>query len=178
MTARTVPTLPTWTAGQRVLASQLQSITTYGLFQSSPPSFRMYQAIAQSIANNTWTQITCDTSVYDSDTGRGGSTPWAYTIPTGMAGRWQFSVKSGWASNATGMRAAALYKNGSPVADMQVNEQAATGQPSFVLSTGTPVVAAGDVMSIWGFQSSGGALNTDATSFSTFEGRLASWGSP
>lgn len=178
MTARTVPTMPSWTAGQRVLASQLQSITTYALFQSSPPMFRMYQTVLQSVANNTNAQITMDTSDYDSDTGRGSSTPWSYTIPTGMTGRWTFGISTAFASNATSERAAFLYKNGSKVGTAY--NQQLTADISMPYGTMTIACTAGDVMAVFGYQASGGALNTavGGNFFSTFEGRLVSYGSP
>lgn len=179
MAARTVPTMPDWTAGQRVLASQLQSITTYSRFWTSRPMFSMYQGTPQTVGSGAFTQITMDTSDWDTDTGRSGTTPFSYTIPVGMGGRWTFSWKVGWAANAVNTRLESLYKNGSAVPMAQSNIQALTTAArtsDVAASTKTIVVAAGDVMSVWGFQDSGGNLATDSQCY--FEGSIHSLASP
>lgn len=183
MTARTIPTLPTWTAGARILAANLAAMVSYQQFWANPPMFRMYQTVAQSVADSTFTQITCDTSDKDSDSGRGGSTPWSYTIPTGMTGEWVFTYKTAWSSNTTGSRTAELYVNGVVAIGTNVFVPALTGSlASFVVGLGRSVkVNAGDVIGLYGRQTSGGALNTVVSStgdYSFFEGRLISLASP
>lgn len=178
MAARTVPTPPTWTAGQRVTAAQLQLQTTWSNFWSSPPMFCMHQVTIQSVANTTYTQITMDTVDWDTDSGRAAGTPYSYTIPVGMTGRWTFTFKVGWAANATSNRLGALYKNGTIVQNGEVGyfTTDASNNPEYGTTVTVPCNA-GDVMSVWAYQGSGGALNTK-TLDSYFEGRLISLASP
>lgn len=180
MTARTVPTMPTWTFQEEITSTLLNQITTYTQFWANPPMIRMYQAVSQSVPNITYTQLTLDTLVYDTDSGRGTSTPWSYTIPVGMTGRWQWSFASAWASNTTGFRVAALYQNGSQVSQMILPPASASGT-DLAGRTVTIPCSAGDVIALYGYQSSGGALSTDvgtAGSASYLEGRLVSLANP
>jgi hypothetical protein len=177
--ARTVPTLPTWLAGQKITSTLMNQITTYGQFWANPPMFRMYQSIAQSVPNAVYTQITMDALDYDTDSGRAAGTPWSYTIPAGMSGRWTFNWKVGWAINATGARLESLYRNGVAVtAEQSSATNAGASRTADVAASATTIaVNAGDVMSVWAFQESTAALNTDAGQ-SFFEGRLVSLASP
>lgn len=181
MTARTIPTLPTWAAGQRVLASNMASMVSYQQFWADPPMFRMYQSVTQSIAATTYVQVTCDTLDYDSDSGRGGSTPYSYTIPVGMGGRWQFTGMVSWSGNATGIRVAAIFKNGSQINGANGADQAGpAGNATNVVITVTVLVNAGDVIGLYGWQNSGGSLSTQTSGGfpSYFEGRLVSLANP
>lgn len=181
MTARSVPTLPSWLTlgGTVVTQSEMQQLNTYMQFFSSPPMFRMYQTIAQSVANTTWSQITCDTSEWDTDTGRAGSTPWSYTIPAGMAGRWQFTGLYASAPNSAGARVGALYQNGSPAPAAQIPGIGTASVNGGSLVPVTIACNAGDVMSLWGWQSTGSALNSAVSGQQSYlEGRLVSLASP
>ena len=181
MAARTLPTLPSFASLSVATSAELNAICAYQAFWANPPMFRMYQATVQSVANVTLAQITCDTPEYDSDTGRASGTPWSYVIPTGFTGRWTFTVCTAWAANATGIRAAALFQNGSQAEGGYIAVPASPA--GFATSTSltlTIPVSAGDVMAAYGEQSSGGALSTFFASnvASTFEGRMASLASP
>lgn len=179
MTARTVPTMPSFLAGQKLTATLLNQIGTYVTFWTSPPKFRMHQSISQNVPNTTWTQLTCDTPDYDSDSGRGSSTPWSYTIPVGMTGRWTFGWHLPWVANATGNRACNLYRNGAAVSNYPI-VPAANGTATANGWSDSVAVNAGDVMGLYGWQSSGGALGTfvAADQVPTFWGRFDSLASP
>lgn len=183
MTARTVPTMPAFLAGQKLTATLLNQVGAYSTFWADPPMFRMYQSVVQSIPNGTNTQIRMDTGTgggaWDTDSGRSAVSPYGYTIPVGMSGRWRFTWAVEWAFNATGARVAVLYQNGSPVTG-DTDDVAANNDFTAEIGTGTVVVNAGDVMSVWGYQNSGGALNTAAAGqFSSFfEGEFRSLANP
>lgn len=181
MSARTVPTLPSFSTNQVLTASEMTQIMTWNKFWANPPMFRMYQTAVQSIPNLTFTQITCDVSDYDSDSGRGLATPWSYTIPVGMSGRWRFSCAISWAANATGVRGAAIYVNGAQAngAFWAAETAPATNVPSVGGAT-TIAVNAGDQIALYGEQGSGGALNTNTavSLYSYLEGKLESLASP
>lgn len=179
MAARTIPTLPTWTAGRRVTGASLAAMVSYQSFWANPPMFRAYQAVAQSIPNTTDTQITLDTKDYDTDSAWSSSTPYNITIPTGLGGRWTFTWSAATAINATGARISYLKKNGTRISGETVG--AAPGNDiSQAFGTVTVAVTAGDVIGLWLWQNSGGALNTsaNANSMSSLEGRLISLASP
>lgn len=180
MSARTVPTMPAFLAGQKLTATLLNQVGAYGLFWADKPSFRMYQSVGQSVASGTWTQITCDTLDYDSDSGRQSTTPYSYIIPAGMSGRWAFGWQIPWTNNATGGRDSGIRKNGSAISGYTGAAPEASGGQGGIGWTDTIAVNAGDSISLWGFQSSGGALATvvAADTFTIFWGRLESLGNP
>lgn len=181
MTARTLPTLPTFTMGQELTSSLMNELVAYMQFWANPPMFRMYQATAQpSVANAADTQITCDTSTWDSDSGRSTSTPFSYVIP--FAGRWTFTGAVIWAGNVTGSRQSKIFKNGALIPDgsytaMQTGPAATN---SGIVVTVTTACNVGDVIGLYGYQSSGGTLATSVVTGlpSYFEGKLASLASP
>jgi hypothetical protein len=180
MAARTVPTMPDWTSHEQATSVLLEQITAYTRFWASPPMFRMYQTVAQSVPTATFTQITCDTLDYDTDSGRGAITPWSYTIPVGMTARWTFSGITGFVSNSSGFRIGIFYKNGTAVTTTQIAAQpvsAALATTDMAVATATLLCNAGDVIGLYGYQTSGGALNTDA-GHCAFEGRLVSLANP
>lgn len=179
MAARTVPPVPAFLAGQKLTATGLNQIGTWMLFWSDPPMFRMRQSVAQSIPNGTVTQILMDTPDWDTDSGRSVSSPYSYTIPVGMGGRWRFTWGISWFANATGSRIAILYRNGSPALG-DTDDVAADNDFTAEAMAATVLVNAGDVMSVWGYQNDGASLNTqvNAQFTSFFEGRLVSLANP
>lgn len=183
MTARSVPTLPSIAAGLKSRASYLSQIEAYLQFWANVPMFSMYQTAVQTLTTGNDTKITMDsiTAGYDSDSGRAGVTPWSYTIPSGMGGRWRFAVAIAYASNSTGARAAQIRVNGvTPTAKAYNMIPAVNGNITVVQVARTLTVAAGDVISAYGYQSSGGNLATyfDANIGSSFEGELRSLANP
>lgn len=179
MTARSVPVMPNFFAGQKLTGTLLNLLGAYVVFWANPPSFRMNQSVTQSVPNLTNTQITMDSPQWDSDSGRNVGSPYSYVIPAGMTGRWQFSWGVAWPFNSTGSRVAVLYRNGAPSVG-STDDVAANNDFTDESSTATVAVNAGDVMSVWAYQNSGGALSTAAnTQFASFfEGRLVSLGNP
>lgn len=181
MAARTQPTMPTWTTGQEITSTLLNQITTYTQFWANKPMFRMYQTITTSVATGTLTQVVMDTSDYDTDSGRSGTSPFSYTVP--FAGRWRFTGVINWPGNASGYRYTVICQNGAPTnkgskANSPVNTAA---NSSVTLETVTIACNVGDVIGVYGLQNSGGSLSTivsDATQLSYFEGELISFASP
>ena len=146
-----------------------------------PPEFRMYQSITQAIANSTDTQITCDAVSYDSFSGRSGTSPYSYTIPPGMTGHWQFTWAVATGINSAGARDAYILQNGSRITAGSPTAGAAANN-DYTQSFGVTTIPAqaGDVISLWFWQNSGGSLNTavGAHNASLFEGRLVSFNYP
>jgi len=180
MTARTVPTMPAFLAGQKLTAALLNQVGSYSTFWVNPPMFRIYQSVAQSIPNTTDTQITCDGLDYDTDSGHQGSTPYSYVIPSGMGGRWRFTWAVAMAINSTGSRAGYIKVNNLRIFAPETVGAAANNDVSQSFGTNTILVNAGDVISLWIWQNSGGALSTLATAnnVSVLEGELVSLANP
>ena len=178
MVARTVPTMPTWLSGQKITSTLLNQISTFGNFWANPPEFRMYQGVAQSIPNAAVTTLTMDTPDSDTDSGRAVGTPWSYTIPAGMSGRWQFTVDFVLSASGGNEGDAILQKNGTTVTGVQATNNTTALRTGLIIQTIR--VNAGDVMTAAAFQQSGAAVNTfvSATITSSFEGRLVSLANP
>lgn len=182
MSARAVPTMPDWVFQEEITSSLLNQITTYARFWANPPMFRMYQTIATTLTTSgNYYQLTMDTSDYDTDSGRSNASPYSYTIPPGMGGRWRFGVIASYAANASGVRAAAIYVNGSQANDAYWQVPSTSGVSILNVGGMTAIkVNSGDVISAYGYQTSGGSLatNTVAGLSSVFEGRLESLANP
>lgn len=180
MAARTMPTMPTWLAGQKITSTLLNQGTTYAQFWADPPSFRMYQSTNQAFTTGVEQQLTCDTPLWDSDAGRSGTTPYSYTIPAGWGSgmRWTFSYSSCWTASATGTRWIYLKVNGTAVINSRFQIPGG-GDPVTVGGTCSTTCNSGDVVAVWTGQSSGGNLATSiANNNSFFEGWLHGLGSP
>lgn len=181
MTARTVPTMPDWLAGQKLTATLLNQVTAYSRFWADPPMFSTYQTVVQPVPNSAFTQITCDTPEFDTESGRAPGTPFLYTIPAGMTGRWDLAGSVSWAINATGGRLSLIYKNGvliNGAAAQSINAGAGNNTNLFIARS--VACNAGDTIGLYGWQASGGPLNTNVGSLwpSFLQGRLVSLANP
>ena len=183
MAARTVPTMPDWALNAEITSSLLNQITAYARFWANPPMFKFFQANVQSLPNGGPTTIVLDgTASWDTDSGHSGVSPFGYTIPAGMTGRWDLKWGGAFAGNATGVRDAELRINGNQPAVGGVGGYNQTASAGTCMVTGTTelVLNAGDVVTLVVNQTSGGALNTNVTGGQTcfVSGRLVSLASP
>lgn len=162
--------------GSKILSSFGGNIATDINLLLTPPIFQGYQAAAQSIPNATWTTIAIDTEVFDSANGH-STTVNNTRYTAAVAGYYEFVMKVGHGSNATGDRGAGFQVNsGGIFTPAECVVQAVT-----VATHGTQVVAvckfqlaAGGFVEGMGYQNSGGALST-LGSGSMFEARLISY---
>lgn len=179
MTARTLPVPPNWFAGSKLTASAMNGLTNTANFWADPPSFRMRQTVVQSVANSTDTQITCDFSQWDSDTGRASGSPYNYTIPAGWGNgmRWTFEYCVCFNASGGGTRWAFLKQNGTGVADSRF-QIAGAADPICVGGTCSLIVNSGDTIALWGGQTSGAALSTSSSNLSFLGGWLHGLGTP
>ncbi|MFG3287251.1 hypothetical protein ACGF3G_00305 [Streptomyces sp. NPDC048179] len=146
-----------WNANVKAMGDFLMGSASNGV-----PRFRGYQSTVQSVANNTWTVLTIDTEVYDSDNGHSTTTNTSrYTVQ--VAGTYLVTGSASFAANATGNRGVRITVNGAAVTGSFVK----TGSPDSSGSSGLATVAqavcnAGDYIEVQGNQNSGAALNTSA----------------
>lgn len=119
-----------------------------------------YKTSNQDISNNTFTALTFQAESFDTDSFHDNSTNTSrFTVPTGKGGKYVVSGTVSYSTNATGARAASIYKNGAVVNYHSILPPVAGG----VTGTYVPVsyvlsLAAGDYVEIFGWQTSGGNL--------------------
>ncbi|MDX3126019.1 hypothetical protein [Streptomyces scabiei] len=167
---RAVPTIATkapgdyltgalWNANVKAMGDFLLGASGNGV-----PRFRGYAQTAQSIPDGAWTALTLDTEAYDSDGGHSTSTNTSrYTVQ--VPGVYLITGAAAFAGNATGNRAVRMAVNGIGVIGSFVKTLAATATHSSAVATVAQVVCvAGDYIEVFGYQNSGGALMTSATS--------------
>ena len=143
-------------AKKKVLLSNLVPTTKYALMTKSG---------SQSIANNTATAITWDTTAHDDLSFFSGLSPTRLTIPSGVT-KVRLTFQSNWDSNVSGMRLGVIYKNGAVFAGTAADRrQAVTGITFPGISTANAstailTVAPGDYFELFVLQDS-----TSARSF-------------
>lgn len=178
MAARSLPTLPSWTAGQEITGAALEQMVAYQAFWANPPSFRIEQHLAQNIPTATATQVTCETLIHDSDSGVAVGTPFSFTVP--FSGIWDFDGAASVAVNATGWRAPAIYINGAPFNGAQPVYAPPTATFQGLAAAKGVACSVGDVIALYMQQSSGSTLATSTTTqqYSWLAGTLRSFDSP
>lgn len=163
---RSVPVMAQEVPGNFITAA-LYNATVKGLgdFTLGVPVFSGYQATAQSVATGTWTAFTIDTELVDTDGGHStvtNTSRYTATVP----GLYLAIGTSGWASNTTGFRRVRLTLNGVAIlgAGAASDAFATSGVLGHCTSTFVTLNGTTDYVEVQGYQSSGGALNTNANS--------------
>jgi hypothetical protein len=113
----------------------------------------------QSIANNTFTALTFDVEQFDTDTFHSTSTNTSrITIPAGKSGYYQVNASVAWATNTSGLRYLAIYKNG---VDYFRIDTAVSDTDGRIHMGGNIIMnlVETDYIEIYVFQSTGGNLN-------------------
>ena len=127
----------------------------------------LYMSADQSIANSTNQAITFDSENFDTNAFHSTSSNTSrITIPANYGGYYRVTGYVGFASNATGVRSAKIYKNAASVIHFS-QPITATGNPQSAGGTATLNLAVGDYIELIALQSSGGALNATAASGGT-----------
>lgn len=172
----TVPVYRTWVAGEVVTAAYFNAnVRDAGNFWLSVPTFEGRQTVTQSLTSGVDAALTYDTEDLDNDNGHSTVTNTDRYTPV-TVGRFQVSGACCYATNATGWRAASVWKNGAFVNGGGALYQAvSTAASTRVASRTITEVANGstDYFQIAANQNSGGALSTTNGSFdqSTFSVR-------
>lgn len=152
--------LPTFTAGQRLLASSLQQIITWATFKDNEPLLRISQTATQTLTTGVWTAIAMDTSVTDLTGMHSNVTNNTRATAVTAGWYWPAGVVA-FAASATGTRGARFAVNGTVV-----QGSSGFGPPTAAGSIAVPAVSLpiflniGDYVEIQGVQNSGGNLAT------------------
>lgn len=169
----TIPTVPTFTAGAVLTASDLNALGTAINFWASPPRAQLYRSAALSLSNSTWTLLSFDAETYDTDVMHDNATnPSRLVIKT--AGYYRLAGAISYANNNTGTRdysirlnAAGSVSGGTEVFGLTIDPPSA-GQGVCVLPPLTVALAVNDYIEAFGYQSSGGSLTVMTGASNTF----------
>jgi hypothetical protein len=164
--------VPAWATnlapGQFETAALLNTIGSNGSFLTNPPVFQAYQSSAQSIANGALTAMGLNTTAVDTYSGHSNVTNNSRYTPT-APGYYLCLGQIGYAANGTANRLGVFYKNGASVPLGQIGVFTPTSGNNAVTPASTLIQCNGttDYIELFGYQNSGGALNTvpDQTGF-------------
>ena len=120
---------------------------------------RVYHNANQSIANTTATALAFNSERFDS--GSYHSTSSNTSRLTLGAGTWLFGGCAQWASNGTGQRRLYTVFGGGSNDGCFVNQTPISGDVTVQAVVGTQQLVGGDYAELYGYQSSGGALNVE-----------------
>lgn len=120
-----------------------------------------YRTTVQSVNDSALTPIALDAEEFDTDAMHDtGVNPSRITVPAGGAGKYLATARLAWAGNITGLRAVALYINGVLHTGNYVNP---VGLFSTIVAVSKVLnLSVGDYVEMYGYQTSGAALNTVA----------------
>ena len=112
---------------------------------TNTPSFGAYLAANQGYSNNTWTKITFNTELWDTDSAFDHSTNYRFTVPDGESGKYFFSATTNYndlgGANAVGTGHMAIYKNG---VNLQNHLQLVSARWTYMGATATTVIELSD----------------------------------
>lgn len=156
----TVPVPRTWVTGEVVTAAYMNANVRDAVnYLIAPPLCVAKQTSAQSLANATSTAITLDAEDKDSDGMHSNSVnPSRLTAVT--AGWYSAQTTINFAANATGLRLATFYINGSEVGRRTEITNGGAVFSTAISTAGTMYLAVGDYLESRAWQNSGGSLNT------------------
>lgn len=149
-------------SGTAAASNRLRGDQTWGL--DTPHGARVTNGATQSIPNATNTALTWNTENFNTDSIHSNATnPTRFTIPTGMAGKWVIGGFVAWdgaaGTSAAGGRSIWIYLNTTTILALIERTSDAT-TPSCRLTLATAVkLAAGDILELYAFQTSGAAIN-------------------
>lgn len=155
----------TWAANDVLTASDMNTYVRDG---AQMQNVRANNSGAISVANSSWTLVTFDSERFDVDSMHNTSSNTGRFV-TQRTGVYMFGCCIRWASNATGYRLLQARLNsggsgsgGTELAQCSNNPLSGTYTQQNLVSLYT--FTAGDYVEFFGFQSSGGALNIEASS--------------
>lgn len=156
-----LPVLASEVPGNFITSSLWMNNVYNGLtYAYNPPTFYGYQSVAQSVPNNSWAALTIDSEVIDSY-GAHSTTSNTSRFVVPQAGYYWVSGTVTWATNTSGNRAAALYKNGATVSGAYFSA-AASSYNSSATATAIIQASANDFIEMYVSQGSGTSLSTVA----------------
>ena len=125
---------------------------------------RAYRSAAQSVANSTTVKIQLSSESFDNHSAFDSTTNYRFTAP--VSGTYRVDANIVWLTNATGVRGTLIYKNGTAIATSYTSGH--TSNVTGATVSTTVQLDKGDYLELYGFQDSGGSLDTFSSSSTTF----------
>jgi hypothetical protein len=149
------------TGNNTLLSSDGSGNISSGGAITNTPSFGAQQSGSQSISNDAWTKLQCDTENWDTDSAYDNSTNYRFTVPSGKGGKYylqgHFQIPG---IDANELASITFHKNGSEVGQANVREQKASADRIAQLScVWTGSLTVGDYIEVYVYQNSGDAQN-------------------
>jgi hypothetical protein len=156
----TVPAPRTWTVGELLTASKLNTDLRNGLnFLLAPPLAVLDKIASQGIPTGANTAITFTSESIDRDGGHDNATnPSRYTAQT--AGWYSITLDGQWANATTGVRRSFPQRNGS----VTLTSYTLPPGGAYMNYTRVEFMSVGDYMEMMAFQDSGGTVNFGSNS--------------
>lgn len=158
---RTVPVSATKNAGDLITGALWNAgPAASNTFLTTLPMAEVYQTISQTLATATWTAISQDTTLLDTD-GQHSNSVNNSRFTCQVAGYYTAGGAVGFSTNSTGSRGAGIYRNGSPLI-LASGIVTAASNAVHVATAGEILMqlAVGDYLELMGWQNSGGNLTT------------------
>lgn len=158
---RTVPVSATKNSGDLITGALWNAgPAASNTFLTSVPLAEAYQTISQNIPNATWTTITLDSTLVDTD-GQHSNSVNNTRFTCQVAGYYSISGAIGFNTNSAGARGASIYKNGSALTIASGGLTAASNVVHIAPITEVLVqLNVGDYVELAAWQNSGGTLGT------------------
>lgn len=161
--AKTYTTVPTKSTGNTVSTSDWNTYVRDNLNNLIvPPSVSVKRASAQSISNTTWTAVSWDTELWDTDS-MWSSTPNPTRLTIGTTGLYCVNANVTFTNTASGIgRIVGIRTNGTTVNAVQYQYQLGVGFLAVNHVQAILDLTATDYLEVIVYQDSGGALNLNA----------------
>ena len=168
----TIPTPPTFTAGAALTAASLNALRDVHNFWAAPPASYAYQSTAQTLTTGTWTALNLQSTSFErvqsGDAAMHDNVTNNTRITIRTPGKYWLFGQAQFVANATAYRMGRIVLNGATV----LSEQHQGAAPTVSTSVGiTPIqygLSINDYVEIYGYQASGGNLDTLAGQSVTF----------
>jgi hypothetical protein len=127
-------------------------------FLARPPGCSVITSSGTNAANNAWTSVVWNgTDERDTD-GFHAAGSASLVVPAGLGGWYTFTGQVAFAANAVGIRMARLSVNGADTVRVGAFQAPSTGLAAYVPVSADLLLAAGDTVTVQGYQASGGTL--------------------
>lgn len=164
----TIPSRPTFTAGQVLTASQLESFGAVVDFWADPPRCYAYRDAGQSLSDSTWEVLNLGVEAWDvvqSGDTEMHSLSERTRVYCRTAGTYNVTFGVRFTADGTGNRQASLGLNTGGTHDIAAALMETKANPNsaisaYCLGTVDAALTVGDYLEIFAYQSSGGSLST------------------